>query len=281
MTRRTWAVAAAPGRVAVAAVALALAALAGCAPRPTAPVSVTAGDRRERFERARGAREAAVMAEMTLTMWPHAASGAALPGFDAVVAMAPPSAFRFRVASLFGTAIDLAARGDSIVAWVPSRREGAALDTRVDPVGVHAPGRFGVWLFAGDWSIPEAAWTRATWQDSLLNVRWLEGADSLGVTLGAAGLPRRARVWQQSADGIQGLEVAYGAWQRAGNADWPADLEVRDLAGRLTVRSRVDRVRVTPRVDPARLMVSLPPGAHLVAWDELSRRLRRIMETTP
>jgi hypothetical protein len=80
---------------------------------------------------------------------------------------------------------------------------------------------------------------------------------------------------------VQGLEVAYGAWQRAGGADWPADFEVRDLGGRLTLRTRVDRVRVSPHQDLARLTASLPAGAHLVSWDELSRRLRRILEATP
>lgn len=257
-----------------------LALLAGCAPRPTAPVAVTAGDRRQRFERARAAREAAAMTEMWVTLWPRAAAGG-LPGFDAQVTIAAPSAFRFRVASLFGTAFDISARGDSIVGWVPSRREGAAVDAGVDPVGVRAPGRFGVWLFAGEWRPPDEAWARAVWRDSLLELAWREGADSLAVAIGPSGQPREARAWQEAGADAQGLEVSYTDWQHAGGAQWPQAFEIRDLENRLTVRARVDRVRVSPRPDWDRLAVALPAGTRLVPWSELSRRFRRVLQEMP
>ena len=46
------------------------------------------------------------------------------PAPQARLLLAAPDAFRLRVDSLFGTALDLAARGDSLTAYVPPRRAG-------------------------------------------------------------------------------------------------------------------------------------------------------------
>ena len=92
------------------------------------------------------------------------------------------------MSSLFGTALDRAARADS-VCLDPARRSGLRLDAERDGLGLARPGGLAVRTLGALWRPPEAAWDSAVWSDSLLVVRWLEGGDTLAAAVGAAGLP--------------------------------------------------------------------------------------------
>ena len=262
---------------AVRTLAVALAVLAGCAPRPQAPVAVTADVRRERFLAALARRESAAMVEADATIFPRAASGGALPALDADVIEAPPASFRVRVSALFGTALDLAGEGDSLIGYVPSRREGAEVDARRDSLAIPQPGRFGARLIAALWAPPEAAWASAVQADSLVAVAWREGSDSLRLTVASNGLPAALSMWRP---GEQGLDVRYTAWTRADMRDWPARIELADREQRYSAVVRLERVRVRAAADPARLRVPIPPGSRRLTWAELSHAWRRITEAS-
>jgi hypothetical protein len=268
------------GRVVAAARALALAALlaAGCAPRPTTAPALTAGALRERFERALAAREAVAMIEADATIWSRSASGAALPAVDADIVTAPPGAFRVRVSALFGTALDLAAHGDTVVGYVPARREAAEVDVTREALAIPRPGRFGVRLLAGAWRPPAGAWSDGVWRDSTLELAWREADDSLRLAIGASGLPQRAGMWRS---GEGGVDVEYPAWSFVGGMAWPARIDVTDRARRYAATVRLERLRARAAVDPQRLAVVVPPGSRRLTWAELSRALRRVTELSP
>jgi hypothetical protein len=248
--------------------------LASCAPRPQAPAEVTSGARRERYAQALDRRtHAGAMIECDATVWTTTGRTGALPGVQALLVLAAPDAFRLRVESLFGVALDLAARGDSITAYVPARRQGTAFDARRDSIGIVAPGSLAYRVWSASWQPPDAAWAAATRRESLLIVRWEEQGDSVTLEIGANGLARRVRA--QRANGGE-ITAEYPAWMMLEGVTWPARVEFRDGAESFEVVCRINRVRFQPAINASRLAVRMPAGIRPMSWPELRRTFQHL-----
>jgi hypothetical protein len=254
--------------------ALAVLAVGGCAPHrvPIGPLEPTR--RAERFRVALERREArAAAVDAQLLLWAEAPAGTRLPGAEARLLLAAPDAFRLRVASLFGTALDLGARGESLTAYLPGQRRGVALDARRDSFGVGRPGGLVLRTLSATWRPPDDAWPRAAWRDSLMRVWWLEGGDTLAVAVGSHGLPVRAEFTRPMGPG---LSVEYRGWDQSAGVAWPARLVIEDRDGAFRLACKVSRVRFPARPESLRIAVTLPPGAERLGYAELRHALERL-----
>ncbi|OGF09382.1 MAG: hypothetical protein A2W00_14845 [Candidatus Eisenbacteria bacterium RBG_16_71_46] len=267
------------GRRAACAIALAGAAalaLPACAPHRLAPPALEEGQVRARFVRALAERaERARAVEARVALWPHSASRGALPGAEAVLLLAAPDAFRLRVGSSFGTALDLGAHDDSVVAYVPSRRLAVRLGAAGESLGVRSPAAVVCRALGATWNPDAAAWAAPERSDSLLVVRWLEDGDSLALGVGTSGLPRWARIARP--DG-PALDVRYPAWSWVDGASWPTGVALSDGGGRFQVECRLRHVRFAARPDRRRLAVVTPADAGRLGWLGLRRALERLEE---
>ena len=227
--------------------------LAGCAPQPVRVPELAQGPRRARFEVALAARGAQSVADAELSAW---ASGTALPdltGVEARLMLVAPDAFRLRVASLFGTALDMAARGDSFTAYVPPRRVALETATAGESLGVADPGGLGYRMWSGTWRPPDA--------------------DSVRCAIGSNGLPR----WvEMGRDRGRSIRADYQSWTWIGGLAWPAVLSVRDPRGAYGLRCRVRSVQFRRSADRSRLAVEVPEDASHVTREQLKRAIARL-----
>lgn len=260
--------------LAILAVAIGIAVAGGCAPPqvPIAPIEPTR--RAERYGVALARREAKGAAvDAQLLLWAEAPIGSRLPGAEGRLLLASPDAFRLRVASLFGTALDLGARGDSLSAYVPSRRRALMLDAIRDTLGLRQPGRLAYRALSATWRPPDDAWGRATWEDSLMRVSWLEHGDTLAIAVGSAGLPAWASLARPDGAGVR---VDYPGWDLASGVAWPVRFTIEDREGAFRIAGKVERVRFPARADSLRLAVSIPPGSVRLTLAELRRTIERL-----
>ena len=247
---------------------------AGCAPHLVRVGEIGPTLRAERYQEEvarREARGAAVDAEVLL--WAEAPAGERLPGAEARLLLAAPDAFRLRVGSLFGTALDIGARGESLSAYVPSRRRALSLDARRDSLGILRPGGLVFRAASGAWRPPASAWQAAAWRETLLVVWWLEDSDTLSVAVGSDGLPAWATLTRPSGPGVR---VDYQGWDRSTGVPWPARFALEDRGGAFRLRCKVSRVRFPARPDSLRLAVPIPAGAERLTLAGLRRVLERM-----
>lgn len=259
-------------------VVAALALVAGCAPQPVTIAPVTGGARAGRYLAQLSRREQrAAMVEGSATIWTRAfalcdtCAPRRLPALQAGFVMAWPDAFRLRVSSMFGTALDLALAGDSITAHAPAQRLGIALDAARDSLGLEGPGRLATRLLSAGWRPPQPAWADGTWEGGLLVLRWSEAADSVALAVDGTGRPVWVRLWR---DVRRGVVIDYDRWEVADDVAWPALFKVRTLGRALDLTCRLDRVTFGTRPDRARLAVRLPGDAERLGLD----RLRGLLE---
>ncbi len=254
------------------AVALALGSPA-CAPHRVPPPELSAGDRAQRYRDALATREAGGAAlETDLSLWARTAARGALPGVRADLALAAPDRVHLRVGSLFGTTFEFGAHGDSLVAYVPSRRAALSVAEAGESLGIRRPGALLYRVWSAAWRPPAEAWAAAEWSESLLTVRWSEAEDSLEIGVGRWGLPLYATL---SRAGGSRLRADYHEWGRSRTRAWPARIELEDGARTVHVTCRMGRPRRIGRVDPIRLAVRPPPAAALLTWSDLKRALGR------
>ena len=247
--------------------------LAGCAPQPVRVPELAQGPRRARFEVALAARGAQSVADAELSAWASGTALPDLPGVEARLMLVAPDAFRLRVASLFGTALDMAARGDSFTAYVPPRRVALETATAGESLGVADPGGLGYRMWSGTWRPPDAAWRDAVWEDSLLVLRWAAAADSVRCAIGSNGLPR----WvEMGRDRGRSIRADYQSWTWIGGLAWPAVLSVRDPRGAYGLRCRVRSVQFRRSADRSRLAVEVPEDASHVTREQLKRAIARL-----
>jgi hypothetical protein len=251
-----------------------LVALAGCAPRIEAP-RLDAESLRTRFAAALESREArGRAAEGEVGLWASARSVGDLPGVNARLLLAGPDAFRLRVSSPFGTALDAFARGDSVLVFSPHDRRALVMPAASESIGIGDIGRLGCRFWSGAWRPPAASWQHATWAESLRVLRWSEADDSLSLTLGSNGLP--ASVTLKSAEG-RAVLVRYEAWMSIEGTWWPSIARYADDARSFEIRCRIQRVKFTPRIEPERLAIDLPETVRFVTVADLGRALRRLV----
>lgn len=254
--------------------ALALTLASGCAPHVTQLPGPDAARVPERYRAGLAARTArAAAADLVLVMWAEAPPGHKLPGAEGRLLLAAPDAFRLRVASLFGTALDLGVRGESLIATVPSKRQAVSLDAVRDTLGIANPGRLAFRTLAAAWQPPAAAWQGAVTRGAALELAWCEGADTLGLAIDREGRPTRA-TWTRAEGG--GVRVDYRGWDGSGGVAWPARFTIADLDRSFQVACKVSRVRFAPSVDSLRLRVPIPPGFEPLTVAELRRTLERM-----
>lgn len=253
--------------------ALVLLLAASCAPRLAVPPRL---DVEERLGRHRAAlaerRDRAAFVAASLVLWAERGERR-LPGAQADLFLAAPRGVRLRVASSFGTAFDLGMAGDSLTAYVPAWRRGLALAAAADSLGLRSPAERLVRALSATWDPPHEAWRGAAWSDSLLRLAWVEDGDSVAVLLGAAGLPRRARLWRP---GEIALRADYVAWDRGSGTAWPTQVELEDELRDLRVVARASQLRFRERPDREHLAVRLPPGAEPLSLAELRAVLDRL-----
>ena len=251
-----------------------LLAVAGCAPHLIRVAEIAPALRAERYRLAlvgREARGAAVDAQLLL--WAEVSAASRLPGAEGRLLLAGPDAFRLRVGSLFGTALDLGARGDSLTAYVPARRKGLVLDASRDSLGILRPGGLAFRALSAAWRPPDGAWQAAVWRDTLWLVSWLEDGDTLAVAVGSDGLPAWASL---SRPGGAGVRIAYHAWDRSTGTAWPARFDFVDQRGGFRLACKVARVRFPDRPDGLRLVVPIPAGTERLTLAGLRRALERL-----
>lgn len=219
----------------------------------------------------RSARAVAVSANLTLRL--DRGSRRRLPGASADLALAAPDRVRLRIASSFGTMLDLGVRGDSLLAYVPAWRTGMRLASARESLGVREPGSMAFRLLAAVWEPPGEAWSRAVWSDSLLEVSWVEEGDSLIVGVDREGLPARVRLVRPL---HLDLRAIYRAWDRSAGAPWPAVLEVEDRSREIRLVCKATQLRFRPRADAARLTVRIPERAMTLTLEDLRAVLDRL-----
>ena len=260
-------------RLLAALAAIGLAVLAGCAPRVAERPDVAVDERARRYREALDQRrDPEAMVEASLVLWTELGERR-LPGVEAQLLLAAPDAFRLRVGSVFGTALDLAARGDSLVAYVPPRRTGTRIDAERDSLGLANPGGLGFRALAAAWNPPESAWRAGlAEEDSLWAVTWLEQGDTLRVLVGTAGLPASASFTRA---GKPAVRATYKGWNRTHEVAWPDVVEIDEDGGRVQVTWRVSRVRF-PDLDRTRLAVRIPSDAETLTLAELREAIERM-----
>jgi hypothetical protein len=253
--------------------AIGLAFAAGCAPRLALRPETSIGERMARYRVLVVDRESkAIAMTASLSLWVERA-GERMPGAQAELRLAAPDRMRLRIASAFGTAIDLGLAGDSLRAYVPGWRTGLRLDAASESLGFEAPADRMVRALSATWRPPSEAWGRATWSDSLVRVRWTEAGDSLAIGVGASGLPAWAEL--AVADGPL-LRVHYRGWDRSSGGAWPSYVELVDEDHALRVMCRANQIKFAPEPDRARLAVRWPPGTTPVTLGELRAALGRL-----
>lgn len=255
-------------RRALAIVALGLMAGA-CAPHVVTPPRLEPEALRLRFERARTARDQVgrgIDGDVVLRVGGEAMGS--LPAMSATVVLAGPDAARVRVRSAFGTALDVAARGDSLTAFVPARHLALELGAASDTLGMPIPGPLAYRLWSATWAPPGDAWRSGTVVDSLIVLRWTESGDSLALGIAPSGLPRRVE-WERP--GSARVVCDYPAWAWVRNTAWPSRIEFEDVDGAVRVSCTLSQLRAAATPARARTGVRLPDGVERVEWSALRR----------
>lgn len=258
----------------LAAAAPALLVAVSCAPRVAPPPRLDTAAAPGRYLAALAGREQAARAlDADVRVWVEGAAFGELPGVSGTLVLAGPDRCRLRVNSAFGTLVDVAARGDTVTAFVPSRRVVLDLPHAGDTLGVRAPGALLVRVWSAAWRPPDRAWRNAVARDSLLHLAWTEGADSLELAVDGAGRPRQVRMAR--ADGAD-LRCRYLAWESLGRVAWPAWLEFQDAAGTVRAECRVGALRARAGGGRDRTALRVPEGAGRLEWSRLRAALERL-----
>lgn len=197
-----------------------------------------------------------------------------LPGLPATLALAAPGRARLRVSALFGTALDVSAQGDSVVAWVPSERTALSLAGAGETLGIAPPVELLARSLGATWNPPREAWRAAATESLGLRVRWTEGADSLDLRLDTDARPAEVRLAGEAGS----VTVRYAAWTRADGTEWPGSVEIRDGTGWARVRIGVENVRVAARAEDGWFALRVPDGAKRLDWEGLREWLDRRKE---
>jgi len=248
-------------------------ALASCAPPPR-PVPLV-DELSSRYSAERFRREAGLQAlTADLVVRVDGRATGRLPGLPATLALAAPGRARLRVSALFGTALDVCAQGDSVVAWVPSERTALALAGAGETLGIAPPVDLLARSLGATWNPPPEAWLAASADSLGLGLRWIESGDSLELRLDGEARPAEVRLSGEAGS----VFVRYATWTRAGGTEWPGALEIGDGTGWARVRVGIENVRVAERADDGWFALRVPDGARRLDWDGLREWLDRRRE---
>jgi len=247
--------------------------LASCAPRLATPPGLDLTRAAERFRTLLNLRrEQGAAATASLVLWLEGVSERRLPGAQADLVLAAPDRVRLRVASMFGTALDLGVRGDSLLAWVPAWRTGLRVGSARESLGVGEPGSLAYRALSATWEPPGEGWAHRA-LDSLATIMWAEGQDSLAMVVGSDGLP----VWVSvGREGTTTVTTRYRAWDRASGVAWPSHVEIEEVAHGVRLVIKATRLRFRALADTSRLAVRMPDDAGALTLGQLRAVLGRL-----
>lgn len=248
-------------------------ALGSCAPAPHGPGPLDLRNLETRYRSQRDLRaERLAAVRLEATTWIDGGAVGRLPAVQLEIALVGPDRVRARVASLFGTALDLLVRGDSLTAYVPPRRMGVELGSLEDSLGIRRPGEWACRALAATWDPQGARWTPGG-SDSLRHAAWAEAGDSLRLDVDARALP--VEIELRSKEG-RTLAIRYPAWQWIESTPWPSRIEIEDAAAGVEVALRIDRVRFERQADPQWMVLVVPASAERLDWRSLKEALARM-----
>jgi hypothetical protein len=252
--------------------------LSGCAPHAPVSPNLDVHERRTRFESAlRDRREKVERLDADVSLWAKLKKGDSPPGASGRLTLVRPGAFRLRVESLFGTALDATARGESLVVQVPAWDLAAVADSALRAREV---GPVVYQTLSATWEPPQEAWEDAQWEDSLCVLSWAADRDSFRMAVGSNGLPAR---FETRLAGGQGLDAHYERWGSIHGASWPMRMVVEDTEGRLKLTMQLGATHVSDaRSSP--LTMRVPAGAMRLTperWHFLLGRLSRGLGVEP
>ena len=249
-------------------------ALGGCVPGPQAPPEPISGDPIARYRSSLAQREARSAAvESDVAIWVRMEGRRAIPGAQGGLLLAAPDAFRLRIASVFGTALDVGASGDSVTLYLPGRRAFARLERAADSLGIVDAGGMALRLWSGAWRAPENAFADGETEGGRRVARWREGDDSLALAVDPNGLPAWARLARRDV----AWRIEYREWGGWDGVKWPARIDAADAGGRMRLTARVQRVRFAAHPDPLRIRVRPPKDAARLFWTELRREIEDLL----
>ena len=261
-------------RTRVLAAALLALALGACAPRTLPPPGLDVAAVPGRYLAALGEREELGRAlDAEVRVWLEGEAFGDLPGFSGTLLLAGPDRCRLKISSLFGVLVDVAARGDTVTAFMPARRLVLDLPEADDTLGVREPGLLAFRVWSGTWRPPDEAWRRSQTADSLVHVRWVEAGDSLELAVDARGRPSAVRLVRP--DGAD-LRCRYLGWEGVGSVSWPSWLEFEDAAGTVHAECKLGSLRARSAGDRSRYMVRIPSNASRLEWSTLRAAIERL-----
>lgn len=226
-----------PLRLALAGLAAAaLAVLAGCAHRP--PAGGAEDALRIAYGRGRAHRAALLHAlDADAVVRVDGRATGRLPAVTASLKLSAPDRVRLFATALPGVSLDLLLAGDSVWAWVPSRR--IAVAAAQESLGIAEPAALVARVLGATWDPPAAAWADAARDTSGARVAWREGADSLLLVVDRDARPRAAWLWRAG----HGVSVRYDGWTRVDGEPFPERAELTDDTGWARVRITLDAAR--------------------------------------
>jgi hypothetical protein len=227
-------------------------------------------ERRLRYERRLETRTHLAKAlEADVTLWMRLPSHR-LPGAQGRLLVSGPDAFRLRIESLFGTALDLFARGDTVLAYAPGSRVAWTTSSAGDSIGIADPGRIACRVWSAGFDPPDEAWSGATFRDSLLELGWPEGGGEVRVAIGSDGLPREAAYVSEEAL----LRARYVTWHHERGGSWPSQIRLEEERRGVVTECRLTAFRFPAAIAKDRLVprvgrdVRYVSRAEIVEWFE-------------
>ena len=248
--------------------AAALGALAGCGPPPPPTGSLEPLEARSRLHAERRERRVQVC-EVRAALRLETAAAGRLPAVSVVARLAGPDRARLQARWVLGTLVDVVVSGDTLRAWMPSRRLGLELPSFADTLGVPEPGRVLRQALAASWPAPREAWRRANADSAGARLAWREAGEDWTLLVDRAGRPRQVS-WAREG---RGLEVRYAGWRGRGSSAWPTRIELADPAGGFRLELWLEDVRPLGRASPAWFSLALPADVAPFGFDDLRRAL--------
>jgi len=242
-------------------------ALGACAPpRPGSLESLEVTARREAERREHHYADAEGVAVMRLD---GRATGK-LPALDVRLDLDSPDRVRLQFRWLLGVLGDVVARGDTLVAWVPSERLGVMFGGLDDSLGVHEPARFLAQALTAAWVAPHEAWRDAAVDSAGVGLAWTErDGDAWTMHVDRHARPTTATVTR----GDHTITIRVSAWDGTGAHARPERLEIADGDGWVRLRLDVDDLHPVRHRRASAFALVLPADARTLDWGDLTRLL--------
>jgi len=242
--------------------------LASCA--PPAPRGLETLEEAARRGAERRARRLVALEAQAIVRVDGRATGR-LPAVAVSARLASPDRVRIQCRWLLGLLADIAVRGDTLVAWMPSGRLGLHVDDLADTLGVRDPALFFGRALLAAWEPPREAWRAAVADSGGAVLAWTGGDEAWQMHVDREGRPRDVRVER---DG-RSLTARYDAWRGSGPRAWPAKLELEDGAGWVRLRLELEDLRTPKRPRAHWFALTLPDDARPLTLDDVKRVLSR------